>query len=193
MCYAASAWNTKLLEPAKAKNLPQVQLQSITSLPFELQILSLVYGGFLKRKVSFRKKLQLEQKPHFAVYLRNVKHQVIPCSLCTSRWVFKQLYDKGLVYRGVKVMPFSTACNTPLSNFESHQNYKVSCSQTFLFSSVWIWRALVLTACWYLIMSLHSKLVVKISVKWVHFDAILLYLFGSLDLGLLPCLLLTNV
>uniref|UniRef100_A0A8C0KP65 Isoleucine--tRNA ligase, cytoplasmic n=1 Tax=Canis lupus dingo TaxID=286419 RepID=A0A8C0KP65_CANLU len=41
-----------------------------------------------------------------------------------ARWVFKQLYDKGLVYRGVKVMPFSTACNTPLSNFESHQNYK---------------------------------------------------------------------
>ncbi|KAM5228093.1 isoleucine--tRNA ligase, cytoplasmic isoform 8-T8 [Ctenodactylus gundi] len=39
-------------------------------------------------------------------------------------WVFKQLYDKGLVYRGVKVMPYSTACNTPLSNFESHQNYK---------------------------------------------------------------------
>ncbi|NXE65755.1 SYIC protein, partial [Calcarius ornatus] len=39
-------------------------------------------------------------------------------------WVFKQLYDKGLVYRGVKVMPFSTASNTPLSNFESHQNYK---------------------------------------------------------------------
>uniref|UniRef100_A0A8C2QZQ1 Isoleucine--tRNA ligase, cytoplasmic n=1 Tax=Capra hircus TaxID=9925 RepID=A0A8C2QZQ1_CAPHI len=39
-------------------------------------------------------------------------------------WIFKQLYDKGLVYRGVKVMPFSTACNTPLSNFESHQNYK---------------------------------------------------------------------
>lgn len=42
------------------------------------------------------------------------------------RWVFKQLYDKGLVYRGVKVMPFSTACNTPLSNFEAHQNYKVT-------------------------------------------------------------------
>uniref|UniRef100_A0A8D2MZX7 Isoleucine--tRNA ligase, cytoplasmic n=1 Tax=Zonotrichia albicollis TaxID=44394 RepID=A0A8D2MZX7_ZONAL len=39
-----------------------------------------------------------------------------------SDWT--QLYDKGLVYRGVKVMPFSTACNTPLSNFESHQNYK---------------------------------------------------------------------
>ncbi|XP_061474059.1 isoleucine--tRNA ligase, cytoplasmic [Rhineura floridana] len=42
----------------------------------------------------------------------------------TVWWVFKQLYDKGLVYQGVKVMPFSTACNTPLSNFESHQNYK---------------------------------------------------------------------
>ncbi|XP_062977279.1 isoleucine--tRNA ligase, cytoplasmic [Elgaria multicarinata webbii] len=42
----------------------------------------------------------------------------------TVWWVFKQLYDKGLVYQGVKVMPFSTACTTPLSNFESHQNYK---------------------------------------------------------------------
>lgn len=39
-------------------------------------------------------------------------------------WVFKQLFTKGLVYQGVKVMPFSTACNTPLSNFESGQNYK---------------------------------------------------------------------
>ncbi|KAI8084491.1 isoleucyl-tRNA synthetase [Halteromyces radiatus] len=39
-------------------------------------------------------------------------------------WVFKQLYDKGQVYRGKKVMPYSTACTTPLSNFESSQNYK---------------------------------------------------------------------
>ncbi len=39
-------------------------------------------------------------------------------------WVFKQLFDKGAVYRGYKVMPYSTALNTPLSNFESQQNYK---------------------------------------------------------------------
>ncbi|KAI6175374.1 Isoleucine--tRNA ligase, cytoplasmic [Aphelenchoides bicaudatus] len=39
-------------------------------------------------------------------------------------WVFSELYKKGLVYRGVKVMPYSTGCNTPLSNFESGQNYK---------------------------------------------------------------------
>lgn len=39
-------------------------------------------------------------------------------------WVFKQLYDKGLVYRGFKVMPYSTGCSTPLSNFEAGQNYK---------------------------------------------------------------------
>lgn len=39
-------------------------------------------------------------------------------------WVFKELYNKGMVYQGVKVMPFSTACSTPLSNFESGQNYK---------------------------------------------------------------------
>ncbi|KAG7213528.1 hypothetical protein KM043_002790 [Ampulex compressa] len=39
-------------------------------------------------------------------------------------WVFKELWNKGLVYQGVKVMPYSTGCNTPLSNFESGQNYK---------------------------------------------------------------------
>ncbi|KAI5963136.1 ILS1 [Candida pseudojiufengensis] len=39
-------------------------------------------------------------------------------------WVFKQLFDKGSVYRGLRVMPYSTACTTPLSNFEAQQNYK---------------------------------------------------------------------
>jgi isoleucyl-tRNA synthetase len=39
-------------------------------------------------------------------------------------WVFKELFDKGLVYRGYRVMPYSTALNTPLSNFEAQQNYK---------------------------------------------------------------------
>lgn len=39
-------------------------------------------------------------------------------------WVFKQIFDKEAVYRGYKVMPYSTALNTPLSNFESSQNYK---------------------------------------------------------------------
>lgn len=39
-------------------------------------------------------------------------------------WVFHQLFAKGLVYQGVKVMPYSTACTTALSNFESGQNYK---------------------------------------------------------------------
>ena len=39
-------------------------------------------------------------------------------------WVFKQIYDKGLVYKGFKVMPFSTKCNTPLANFEANQNYQ---------------------------------------------------------------------
>jgi len=39
-------------------------------------------------------------------------------------WVFKELFEKGLVYRAFKVMPFSTGLGTPLSNFEVQQNYK---------------------------------------------------------------------
>lgn len=39
-------------------------------------------------------------------------------------YVFKEIYNKGLVYRGRKIMPYSAACNTVLSNFETAQNYK---------------------------------------------------------------------
>ena len=39
-------------------------------------------------------------------------------------WVLKQLWDKGLVYRGFKVMPVSVALETPLSNFEANMNYR---------------------------------------------------------------------
>ncbi len=39
-------------------------------------------------------------------------------------WVMKQLWDKDLVYRGVKVVPFSTALGTVLSNFEAGSNYQ---------------------------------------------------------------------
>ncbi len=39
-------------------------------------------------------------------------------------WVFGQLFEKGLVYEGFKVMPFSTKLGTPLSNFEANLNYK---------------------------------------------------------------------
>ena len=34
-------------------------------------------------------------------------------------WAFKQLYDKGLVYEGHRVVPYSWAVQTPLSNFET--------------------------------------------------------------------------
>jgi isoleucyl-tRNA synthetase len=39
-------------------------------------------------------------------------------------WVVKQLWEKGLVYQGVKVMPISTELGTPLSNFEATSNYQ---------------------------------------------------------------------
>jgi isoleucyl-tRNA synthetase len=39
-------------------------------------------------------------------------------------WVFKQLWDKDLIYQGTRVVPFSTALGTVLSNFEAGQNYQ---------------------------------------------------------------------
>lgn len=39
-------------------------------------------------------------------------------------WVFKEIYKKDMVYKGFKVMPYSTGCTTPLSNFEANSSYK---------------------------------------------------------------------
>jgi isoleucyl-tRNA synthetase len=39
-------------------------------------------------------------------------------------WVFKSLYDKGLVYEGFKSMQLCPRCETTLSNFEVNQGYK---------------------------------------------------------------------
>jgi hypothetical protein len=38
--------------------------------------------------------------------------------------VFSKIYEKGLIYEGVKIMPYSVACTTPLSNFEATSNYQ---------------------------------------------------------------------
>ncbi len=39
-------------------------------------------------------------------------------------WAFAQLFEKGMVYRGLRVMPYSTGCTTPLSNFEAGLDYQ---------------------------------------------------------------------
>lgn len=39
-------------------------------------------------------------------------------------WVFSELYKKGLIYEGYRVVPYCPRCSTPLSNFEVNQGYK---------------------------------------------------------------------
>ncbi len=39
-------------------------------------------------------------------------------------WVFQDLWKKGLIYEGYKVVPYSTGISTSLSNFEANSNYK---------------------------------------------------------------------
>ncbi|KAI1000255.1 Isoleucine--tRNA ligase, cytoplasmic [Podosphaera aphanis] len=47
-----------------------------------------------------------------------------PTFMESEWWVFKQIYDKGAVYQGYRVMPYSTVLTTALSNFEANQNYQ---------------------------------------------------------------------
>ena len=37
-------------------------------------------------------------------------------------WAFKELYKKGLMYEDLRVVPYSWACQTPLSNFETRMD-----------------------------------------------------------------------
>lgn len=39
-------------------------------------------------------------------------------------WVFRQLWDRGLVYQDVRVMPYSWRLSTSLSNFEANLDYR---------------------------------------------------------------------
>nr|POE53559.1 isoleucine--trna ligase, cytoplasmic [Quercus suber] len=47
-----------------------------------------------------------------------------PTFMETCWWVFSQLHKKGLVYYGARVLPYSTALNTPLSKSEASEEYR---------------------------------------------------------------------
>ena len=46
--------------------------------------------------------------------------------------VFSRIYKKDLIYEGVKIMPYSIACTTPLSNFEASSNYQNVLDKTII-------------------------------------------------------------
>jgi len=48
-------------------------------------------------------------------------------------WVFKSLYDKGLVYKDFRSSPYCPRCATPLSNFELNQGYQDDVEDPSLF------------------------------------------------------------
>ena len=58
------------------------------------------------------------------VLFENTYHTMDLSFMESVWWVFGQLVEKGLVYEGFKVMPFSARLGTPLSNFEANLNYK---------------------------------------------------------------------
>ncbi len=38
-------------------------------------------------------------------------------------WVFKRLWEDGLIYEGYKILPYCPRCSTPLANFEANLGY----------------------------------------------------------------------
>jgi isoleucyl-tRNA synthetase len=48
-------------------------------------------------------------------------------------WVFKTIYDKGLIYKDFRSSPYCPRCATPLSNFELNQGYQDNIEDPSLF------------------------------------------------------------
>lgn len=48
-------------------------------------------------------------------------------------WVFKTIYDKGLIYKDFRSSPYCPRCATPLSNFELNQGYQDNVKDPSLF------------------------------------------------------------
>ncbi len=42
----------------------------------------------------------------------------------TIWWILKQFHDKGIIYRGFKILPYCPRCETPLSSHEVSQGYR---------------------------------------------------------------------
>ena len=79
------------------------------------------------------RKVVLETKPIFEKTLRRIgrfadyknDYMTMDNSYIESVWwVFKKLWDLGLIYKDFKVTPYCPSCGTPLSNFEVNQGYK---------------------------------------------------------------------
>lgn len=58
------------------------------------------------------------------VDFQNAYKTMDPLYMESIWWVFKTLWDKGLIYEGFKILPYCPRCATPLSNFEVNQGYK---------------------------------------------------------------------
>ncbi len=58
------------------------------------------------------------------VDFKNAYKTMDPLYMESIWYVFKTLWDKGLIYGGYKILPYCPRCATPLSNFEVNQGYK---------------------------------------------------------------------
>lgn len=55
---------------------------------------------------------------------KNAYRTMDPSYMESVWWITRELWDKGLIYEGHRVMPYSWRISTPLSNFEAGLNYK---------------------------------------------------------------------
>ena len=75
----------------------------------------------------FKGKLQQFFNSYFNILEFENGYKTLDPSYMKSVWrVFKQLYEKELVLRRVKILLYSTKCCTPLSHFEEAQNVKIT-------------------------------------------------------------------
>ena len=93
-------------------------------------------------------------------------------------WSLKQIWDKGLLYEGYKVVPYCARCGTPLSSHEVALGYKTLTEETVIVSfpvkdwdfSLLAWTTTPWTLISNLALAVHPKIkYAKIKYKGEHF------------------------
>ena len=83
------------------------------------------YGidNFIKMCISMVTECAFSWKPVYERIARTIdfddQYKTMDTNFMESTWwIFKNIYEKNLIYKAHKIMPYSYACETPLSNFE---------------------------------------------------------------------------
>ena len=107
----------------------EIEVEKKLGLKTKKQILEYGVAAFIEecRKSVFQYTGEWERMTKRIGYWLDMNDPYITCDndyIESVWWILKQYFDKGLIYKGYKVIPYCPRCETPLSSHEVSQGYR---------------------------------------------------------------------